>query len=148
MAILIKKESCVGCGICADACPFAAIELMSGQALMSDKCVQCGACVKACPMDAIVREAAVDIPPFGEDKSQYQGVWVYAEAQDRKIRSVCLELLGAGRRLAEEMQCNVSAVLLGEGVANLATGLFEHGADQVYLAEAPELAYYNSTFAP
>ena len=143
MAILIKKESCVGCGICADACPFAAIELMSGQALMSDKCVQCGACVKACPMDAIVREAAVDTTPVGEDKSQYQGVWVYAEVQDRKIRSVCLELLGAGRRLAEEMQCNLSAVLLGEGVANLAAELFEHGADQVYLAEAPELAYYN-----
>ncbi len=143
MAILIKKESCVGCGICADACPFAAIELTNGQAFMSDKCVQCGACVKTCPMEAIVREAEAEAKPLSEDKNQYQGVWVYAEVQEGEIRSVSLELLGAGRKLAEEMKCSLSAVLLGEGVEGLAKELFEHGADQVYLAEAPELAHYN-----
>lgn len=52
----IKVEitpDCVGCGVCAEACNFDAIELHSPAAIISDRCKACGRCVQACPNHAI-----------------------------------------------------------------------------------------------
>lgn len=52
-----KKEcnyGCIGCGTCENVCPFDAIHVKNGVALVDrDKCVACGKCVKACPKDII-----------------------------------------------------------------------------------------------
>ena len=45
---------CLGCGTCEKECPFDAIHVQNGVALVSrDKCVACGKCVAACPKDII-----------------------------------------------------------------------------------------------
>ncbi|MDU4962060.1 MAG: electron transfer flavoprotein subunit alpha/FixB family protein [Sporomusaceae bacterium] len=74
----------------------------------------------------------------------YSGVWVYVEQNQGEIRSVGLELLGQARLLADQMQQEVAAVLIGENVEKLAAGLFASGADKVYLVEGAEYAHYST----
>ncbi len=53
--IRVRKDLCLGCGLCLDACLRAAISIVSGQAEIDQRrCDQCGACVASCPQDAIV----------------------------------------------------------------------------------------------
>lgn len=78
------------------------------------------------------------------DKSQYQDVWVYIETGDEGPRSVGLELLGEGRKLADTLGQKLAGVIIGENIAGLAKEAFAAGADKVYLVEAPELAHYST----
>lgn len=52
-----KKEcnyGCLGCGTCENVCPFDAIHVHNGVAVVDrNKCVACGKCVAACPKDII-----------------------------------------------------------------------------------------------
>ncbi|MFA4835001.1 MAG: electron transfer flavoprotein subunit alpha/FixB family protein [Dehalococcoidia bacterium] len=75
---------------------------------------------------------------------QCHGVWVFAEQSDGRLSSACLELLGKGRELAQSLQTQLSAVLLGSGVKTLAQEPIAYGADQVYLADHPNLAAYQT----
>lgn len=74
----------------------------------------------------------------------YKGVWIFIEQDKDDVASVSLELLGAGRTLADKLDVPLSGVLLGSDVSNLTTTLFEHGADQVYLMENPILENYRT----
>ena len=57
---------------------------------------------------------------------------------------VVIELLGEGKKLANEVGCNLCAVLCGHHVEGLADQLFEYGADKVYVADHEELATYRT----
>lgn len=57
---------------------------------------------------------------------------------------MALELLGAGRSLAQALGSPLSAALLGHRVGEAAQELGAHGADRVYLAEHPDLESYRS----
>lgn len=49
--------ACNGCGICADACPTSAIDIVGGRAeVLSTHCVACGMCFDVCPAGAICFE--------------------------------------------------------------------------------------------
>jgi len=71
-------------------------------------------------------------------------IWVYAEQEQGKLSDVPLELLGKGRKLADQLGVALSAVLLGWGVERLATTLFRYGADKVYLVEDVKLKQYQT----
>jgi len=73
-----------------------------------------------------------------------KGILVFAETRDGKIKNVAFELLSAGRKIASQTGEELSAVLLGKGVAGLASALGEYGADKIYLAEDDKLAQYTT----
>ncbi len=139
--IFILKDKCVGCMLCVKACPFGAIEVIEKLAQVKDNCNLCGACVTACPVNAILIEreesAAVDF-------NLYRGVWIFIEQKRGSIQSISYELLGEGRKLAEKLGTELSAVLLGEGIENKAEELFWRGADNVYVVDSPLLRDYQS----
>ena len=66
-----------------------------------------------------------------------KGVLVYCEIAGDNLAPISIELLGAGRRLAEALGEDLSAVIIGSGVGNLARQAIEYGAARVYVADDP-----------
>lgn len=141
MAVRVTDE-CIGCSACVTACPFGAIEMQGEKAIITEACTVCGACIEVCPVTAIVRDA--EEAKTAVDKSAYKDVWVFLETSNGKIRNVSLELLGEGRKLADQTKEQLAGVLIGENVESLAKEAFASGADKVYLVEAAELKHYNT----
>jgi electron transfer flavoprotein alpha subunit len=73
-----------------------------------------------------------------------RGVWVFIEVNEGKIEDVSLELLGAGRKLADKLNVPLSGVLLGYGVKDLACQVIYSGADAVYVTDQPILKHYRT----
>ncbi|HET9934528.1 MAG TPA: electron transfer flavoprotein subunit alpha/FixB family protein, partial [Polyangiaceae bacterium] len=77
----------------------------------------------------------------------YKHIWVFIEYEHGVIHPVSLELLGEGRKLANQLGVELAGVLLGgERSALLAAAneCFERGADVVYLAASQLLADYRN----
>ena len=65
-------------------------------------------------------------------------VWVYSEN-----KSICLELLTAGKGLAEKLGAPLASLVLGHGVREVAEELSEHGPDKVYLIDHASLERFD-----
>ena len=75
---------------------------------------------------------------------EYKGVYVFAQQVDNEISSIAFELLGKAKDLAKDLSTDVTAVLLGSDVKNLADKLAEYGADKVIVVDDPELKVYRT----
>ena len=81
------------------------------------------------------------------DVSQYcpKGeVLVVAEHILGELQPVTLELLGAGRLLADKMEKPLISIVMGHNLGDIPQRLIEHGADRVYVADHPELECYRT----
>ena len=76
--------------------------------------------------------------------ADYKGVWVFAEQRDGELQKVALELLGKGRQIADKLGVDLTAVLLGDEVDNIAKDLISYGADKVLYAESKLLKHYTT----
>jgi electron transfer flavoprotein alpha subunit len=74
----------------------------------------------------------------------HKGVLVCGEIAEGKLAPVTIELLGLGRKLANELSENLSALLLGGQAGALGKEAIAYGADSVYVAEDGLLDQYNS----
>ena len=134
-------SSCTGCGMCIRHCPFGAIKVIEKMAHISEACTLCGSCVKACPFEAIkIERKKVALVDF----SDYRGVWVFAEQSGGRLRNVALELLSEGRKLADKLNEELVALLVGSKVVDLAKTLAAYGADKIHLVEQETLERYNT----
>jgi electron transfer flavoprotein alpha subunit len=75
---------------------------------------------------------------------EYKGVYVFAQQVDNVINSIAFELIGKGKDLAEALDTQVTAVLVGSNVRDLADELAEYGADKVIVVDDPELKEYRT----
>nr|WP_295969730.1 electron transfer flavoprotein subunit alpha/FixB family protein [uncultured Bacillus sp.] len=74
----------------------------------------------------------------------YRGVWVFIEQNEGKIAGVSLELLGAGRKLADKLEVPLAGVLLGDNVKPLTSKVVAYGADIVYVIDHSVLKDYRT----
>lgn len=75
---------------------------------------------------------------------EYKGVFIFAEQVDNKISNIAYELLGKAKGLAKDLGTEVTAVLIGSGVKDLADSLAVYGADRVIVVDDPELKDYRT----
>ncbi|MHB1295873.1 MAG: FAD-binding protein [Anaerolineae bacterium] len=139
--LTIDTEACIGCGACVDVCPFAALSVPDSVAVVNDNCTACGACISVCPVEALsLPEAKAQVAaPAGA-----QGVWVWVEQFQGAAAGVSWEMMGQGRRLADQLGARLTAVVLGESVGPVAREAIAYGADQVLLADDPALRTYRT----
>jgi len=70
------------------------------------------------------------------------GVWVVADIDGARVASVSVEALGMARGLADALGAYVHGVLVGEGLRDLTTTLYQAGADRVWVADDPSLTRF------
>ena len=75
---------------------------------------------------------------------EFKGVYIYAEQVDNQISNIAFELLGKAKDLAKDLNTDVTAVLVGSGVKDLADSLAVYGADKVIVVDDPELKDYRT----
>jgi len=140
MPVRVEREKCTACESCIGVCPYEAIVIKEGRAFINEYCQMCSACLTVCPEGAITEYEEGNVP--AQDLDSYRGVWVFAENRNKMIAPVSYELLGAGRRLADTLKVELSAVLFG-GTAKDAEELIKRGADKVYFSDDPIFETFN-----
>jgi electron transfer flavoprotein alpha subunit len=169
----LLEGKCIACGArCQSACPVDAIEMNeAGEPIVNaSRCIGCVKCVKVCPVQAlemsftpeelrILQElaaatagtaapAAPELDPeeaaLAERLAAYRGVWVFIEQTEGEAAKVSWELLGKGKELALDRNCELAAVVMGDGVEELCRQAICYGAEKVYLMDAPVLRHYRT----
>ena len=78
------------------------------------------------------------------DFKEYKGVWVFCEQRQGALMSTDFELVSEARKLADELGCEVTGLLLGDNVEPIAKELGGYGADKVLVCESPLLKDYTT----
>jgi electron transfer flavoprotein alpha subunit len=71
--------------------------------------------------------------------SEHKGVWVYSESND-----LAMEMLGKGRELADKLQTELAAIVIGNNVQDKANDLAKYGADKVHVADNASLERFQA----
>jgi len=141
MRIYVDKEVCTGCETCVDSCPYTAIVMEGDKANINEYCQLCRACLSVCPEGAI-KESGESMQVKQDDFEAYRGVMIFAEQRGGVLAQVSLELLGVGRRLADQLGVALSAALIG-ATEKEAEELIKWGAEKVYLCDREEMKDFN-----
>jgi len=73
-----------------------------------------------------------------------QGVFVITEQRDGAFRKVSFEAVSEGRRIADGIGADLTAVVAGAGVEAIAGELGKFGPDKILVADDPALADYTT----
>ncbi len=140
--LIVLAERCTACGSCLGVCPFGALSLEGDTIVVGEQCNLCGACVDACPSEALrVERPEAEAEP---DQATYRGVWVWVEQFQGRACTISWEMMGQGRRLANELGVALTACVLGHDVGHIAREAIAYGADRVFLVDDPTLAVYRT----
>ncbi|MBI4698299.1 MAG: electron transfer flavoprotein subunit alpha, partial [Nitrospirae bacterium] len=140
---VVQTDNCTACETCLGSCPFDAIVMKEGKAFINEYCNQCKACLPVCPEGAIIeKEEISNLKSQISNLNDFKDVLIFAEQREGKIASVSYELLGAGRRLADELGAKLLAVLLGASESE-AKDLICWGADRVFISSDPLFEKFN-----
>lgn len=70
------------------------------------------------------------------------GVWVWIEQRGGEMKVISREVLGAGRKTADDLGQSLTALVLGQGVGDVAAEAFDLGADAVVGCDDETLAHF------
>ncbi len=140
MPVIVDINKCKGCEECLASCPFDALVMKEGKAFVNEYCEACMTCVNVCPEGAIIETEKES--PAGAHITGFKGVWIFAEQRGGKVSPVAYELLGIGKKLADDMKTELSAVLFGPS-DDAAKELIKWGADKVYISKDPMVEKFN-----
>ncbi len=76
--------------------------------------------------------------------AESKGVMVHCEVSEGKLMAIAAELLGGGRKLAQDLGAELGAVLIGSEVTGLAQEAIAFGADKVYVVDDQLLKDYQT----
>lgn len=76
--------------------------------------------------------------------AEYKGILVCGELADGKLASITTELLGCGRKLADDLKEDLSCLLVSDAVGGASKEAIAFGADKVYSVEHPTLKEYQA----
>ena len=71
-------------------------------------------------------------------------VFVYCEIEGTTTADVSLELLTKGRKLSNQLGCQLEAVVAGSGLEGVESQVLPYGVDKVHVFDAPGLFPYTS----
>jgi electron transfer flavoprotein alpha subunit len=71
-------------------------------------------------------------------------IFVYCEVEEGVVADVSLELLTKGRSLANELKCQLEAVVVGSGLKDVEKQIVPYGADVLYIIDDPRLEPYTT----
>ena len=142
MAMIVDKETCVGCGACVAVCPVGAISLEDKAHIDADACIGCGACVNGCPVGAIAPEGAVAKKEV--ENNHGTDLWVVTELENGEPVGVTYELIGVASDLAAKAGEKCCAVLVAAEAGDVPQKLIAAGADKVYVIADAKFADYNT----
>ena len=71
-------------------------------------------------------------------------LFVYCEIEDGNVADVSLELLTKGRSLANELKCQLEAVVAGTNLKNIEKQIIPYGVDKLHVFDAKGLYPYTS----
>jgi len=76
--------------------------------------------------------------------ANHKGVLICGEITEGKLAPITIELLGIGRKLADELGEELSTLLMSSKTGDLGQEAIAYGADNVYVAKESFLDHYNS----
>jgi len=76
--------------------------------------------------------------------AKHKGVMIYGEVTEGKLATITAELLGCGRKLADDLGEELYAALIGNDVSDTANEAIAFGADKVYVVDDPLLKDYHT----
>ncbi|MFB0556569.1 MAG: electron transfer flavoprotein subunit alpha/FixB family protein [Dehalococcoidia bacterium] len=76
--------------------------------------------------------------------AENKGILVFGELADGKLASITTELLGCGRKLADDLKEDLSCLLASDAVGGASKEAIAFGADKVYAVEHPALKEYQA----
>jgi len=76
--------------------------------------------------------------------AEYKGILVCGELVDGKLASITTEMLGCGRKLADDLKDDLSCLLASDSVGEASKEAIAFGADKVYTIEHPALKEYQA----
>ncbi len=137
-SLQINQDKCNLCSQCVDTCPFGALSVVDGSIEVSSSCKMCKLCIKNCPQKAI----SIEEKRKTVEKSDWQGVMIFAEYFEHKVHPVTIELIGKAKELTAKVSMPVYVLLIGHEVGEAAEKLLKYGVDKVFVYDHEELEHY------
>ncbi len=73
-----------------------------------------------------------------------KNVFVYCEVENHKVAEISLEIVSAGKKLAEKLGCKLETMVFGESLNTIKSELSKYGVDVIHIADDKKLEPYRT----